>query len=694
MATSALILDDDESFQKLLSISMGAHGWVTYGARRISEARRILARHVVDVALIDGLLPDGSGLDFVAELGREPGGPVIVFLSAFSAFHDTATYAWLKENHGIHLIRRKPVVVDELIRQVEEALRVHGGGAAAGVRDRPKTGPTRLGEAVARLRRECLSRSGETAQVLAREITRLRSPRQREAAAKNARFVAHKMKGSAGTFGFADLAQNIEQLEELLGRVADQPAALEPELSVALDSAMEAILRAVTRLLAAEAESEPTPSAAPAVLPPQTLSKPDRPAAKILLVGADPSLAARVTEVARHSFVHTALAASVEEAMDPALHANVDAALIVIDEGTLAAALGLARFLRMLPGRRHLGLAFMLRSATPSLWLAALDGNATLILAEPFAADELGDGVRRLIALPSRPEARLLLVARMEPSGSLRQLLEDEGLRVFACADPADSVAELERVRPDIVLSDLFLPQRAGLDVCRLVRSHPEFRELPVLLLVPRGADEVLGPAFRAGASDYLSMPLVAEEVVARVWLHLERGAMDREANLLDALTGLLTRSAFTRAGRGTLADSRRRGGDCAVAMIEIDGIEGIMLQHGPQVADHILAVAGRLLAMKTRLGDLCCRWGQASFTIAFADASAARATEVLERIRAELEGLVFRGAGGEPVSASFRGVVVVAGADTQTVEELTAVARERLDLAMRSTGAGVTAAR
>lgn len=102
----------------------------------------------------------------------------------------------------------------------------------------------------------------------------------------------------------------------------------------------------------------------------------------------------------------------------------------------------------------------------------------------------------------------------------LSQYLTSDGFDVVEAGDGDAAVAAVSDSNPDLVLLDLMLPKRNGLDVLSFIRSTTK---LPVILLTARGdeIDRVRG--LEAGADDYVVKPFSAREVVARVRSVLRR---------------------------------------------------------------------------------------------------------------------------------------------------------------------------
>ena len=98
--------------------------------------------------------------------------------------------------------------------------------------------------------------------------------------------------------------------------------------------------------------------------------------------------------------------------------------------------------------------------------------------------------------------------------------LRSEGFGVEVARDGAEGVALCDRVRPDLVVLDLMLPGMDGLEVCRRIQRT---RDVPVLMLTARDAEEDVLVGLGVGADDYMTKPFSPRELVARVRALLRR---------------------------------------------------------------------------------------------------------------------------------------------------------------------------
>ncbi len=127
-----------------------------------------------------------------------------------------------------------------------------------------------------------------------------------------------------------------------------------------------------------------------------------------------------------------------------------------------------------------------------------------------------------------------ILVVEDEPvlRQGLADLLTGAGHTVSAAGDGI--AAEDHVPNAELVVLDLMLPRRDGLEVCRLIRAA--FPHLPILMLTARGSEEEKVRGFEAGADDYLTKPFGARELLARVDALARRAkAIPAEAEVVES---------------------------------------------------------------------------------------------------------------------------------------------------------------
>lgn len=114
----------------------------------------------------------------------------------------------------------------------------------------------------------------------------------------------------------------------------------------------------------------------------------------------------------------------------------------------------------------------------------------------------------------------------------LSATLEDLGAELMAATTGARALELASRSVPDLILLDVMMPGMDGFEVCRRLKADPATAEIPVVFVTARSDDVSTG--FGAGGADYISKPIQADEVRARVRYQLERRALLHELRELN----------------------------------------------------------------------------------------------------------------------------------------------------------------
>lgn len=112
-----------------------------------------------------------------------------------------------------------------------------------------------------------------------------------------------------------------------------------------------------------------------------------------------------------------------------------------------------------------------------------------------------------------------VLIAEDEPNivESLSFILGREGCDVTAVFDGEAVLARLRSDRPDVVILDVMLPKMNGFEVLKRIKSDPELRSLPVLVLTAKGQDKDRKTAEELGADAFVTKPFANRDIVERV---------------------------------------------------------------------------------------------------------------------------------------------------------------------------------
>lgn len=103
----------------------------------------------------------------------------------------------------------------------------------------------------------------------------------------------------------------------------------------------------------------------------------------------------------------------------------------------------------------------------------------------------------------------------------LEEIIKDMGCRAVLAENGVQALEEFKRCNPDLVLTDVSMPEMDGHELCRILKAKPQTRDVPVIFISAFGESEDVVKGFALGGNDYIVKPFIPEVVQARVKLHL-----------------------------------------------------------------------------------------------------------------------------------------------------------------------------
>ncbi|HEX4604167.1 MAG TPA: response regulator [Candidatus Angelobacter sp.] len=109
----------------------------------------------------------------------------------------------------------------------------------------------------------------------------------------------------------------------------------------------------------------------------------------------------------------------------------------------------------------------------------------------------------------------------IDDSATMREVIKiafrRENINVVACHDAATALKEIEEAHPDVVITDVIMPDKDGYDVCQHIKSHPALAKTPVILMSGVVNRAVAERAFAVKADELLRKPFQPQDLIARV---------------------------------------------------------------------------------------------------------------------------------------------------------------------------------
>jgi len=103
-----------------------------------------------------------------------------------------------------------------------------------------------------------------------------------------------------------------------------------------------------------------------------------------------------------------------------------------------------------------------------------------------------------------------------------RMMLAHCGYELLTARDGQEALDKASTERPDLIFLDIVMPRMDGFQTCRALRSRPETKDVPIILVTTRGEPHHVRQGFESGCTDYITKPFDGEELLAKVRSHLE----------------------------------------------------------------------------------------------------------------------------------------------------------------------------
>jgi two-component system cell cycle response regulator len=327
------------------------------------------------------------------------------------------------------------------------------------------------------------------------------------------------------------------------------------------------------------------------------------------------------------------------------------------------------------PKTAHVPVVMVTALDQPSDRVAGLDAGADDFLTKPVDDAALFARVRSLVRLKMMTDELRMRESTGQGMGLIdpaETLVEsNQSGRILVIEDRAESVAwftsaltpkhevasadtfeeALVRVKGgdfDLIVVSLGMRGFDGLRLCSQLRSLPEGRHVPILVVVSDGDRRKLTQALEMGVNDYLTRPVDKNELVARVRTQLRKKRyadrlrhnvqLSLEMAITDQLTGLHNRRYMSRHLDTLMGNAKRNGRPLAFVIMDIDFFKQVNDSHGHDIGDEVLKEFATRISANVRGIDLACRYGGEEFVVAMPDTDMAFAYNIAERLRQSIE--------------------------------------------------------
>lgn len=619
-----LVLDDDPQFHKLVVPVLTNRGHRVLSAHTGKEANAVLLDEHFDLMIVDGQLPDVTGLEWIAELRKAGHQALVMFVSAY--WRDAASYHKLTKELAVSLVLHKPVMTSVFAAEVDILLGKSSAYNTSGQ-------DSEIEDTLLSLRSEYAKELPARLNELGGLISEIRKHPDDKFLRGEAGAHSHKLRGTAASYGFKEIGDSSAEIEDTL--IAAQAL---PSLTETVIAKIESAFARAQHFGEAAAEAVYVPPKRYHPLEPvgEDIDTIGAASAKILVVDDDAAFLDLVDEIARQHGLTVVRASNPAEALDQACMIEVDAALLDVELGSRDTAFKLAVDLRLLPGYGDLPLAFLSGAGHIEQSIDVEGMGSFLYMGKPMQSDALQSALRQVIAIRQAARYRVLVVDD-DPEFLKRTafVLNHEGMHTSVLPSTANILEEMQKFRPDLLLLDVMMPGVSGFDICRMLRTIARWRDLPIIFLTAYSDIDTCIASLKCGGDDYLTKPVINEELFTRLQVRIDRARQVKERVDRDNVTGLLTRRVFMEQLSALITEAKRQSWSAVVCFLQVVCPTG-----SRNIPDSDLAALGALLSKRLRSEDLKGCWNDALMIVAFRNEAIGYARNMLDKVAAEFADL------------------------------------------------------
>ena len=617
-----VVADDDPLIRRLIGSILKRDGYEVCLAANGTEAIAMTHEVLPDLVILDYMMPDLDGgrvaaVLKAAELTRDI--PILLL----SALDEVPVLADGESSHPWDHRAEKPFTPAQLKEKIAEI-----------VADQPRREPVapaadeeRCSDIARPMRHGYAEALRNTVAEMQVELDEAHEGRARATVLESVRRRFHQIRGSAATFGFPGIGEVAAEAEAV---VRDWLGNVDTDAAVDLDHVRTALERIGELLKSCEPSDSVVMSTSKPRVERDALAPVE--AGRILLLHNDRAFVDAVSEAATKRGYELETFDSPIRTLERLREQSFSIITIGGEPGRQPDC-EWARFIRRESG--HAAVVLLGGDGSTEHRVTAAKAGVDRYVA---GEGSVGDVIQEWEDLCAASTERIGRVMVVDDDPAVLQFVE-ANLRALGCEvvclDDAVGVFEsLEESEPDLLILDVDMPAANGLEVTRAIRASDRWVGLPIVIQTAHTSPEYRLRAFESGADDFITKPILEEELSSRVLGRLERERVKHELAHTDPVTGLYTRERFTSLARRSLAESSRG----AAAVIEIEGMERLVKRHGPASADAALETIAQALRGAFRSNkDLIGRLGPHVIALvapgASVDEVAARVETVLEQL-------------------------------------------------------------
>ncbi|MEM7578718.1 MAG: response regulator [Cyanobacteria bacterium P01_A01_bin.80] len=660
-----LLIDDDEQFTKELKANLKQHRYVVDSALDGQEGWEFVEAQEYDLIVLDVILPKLDGITFCSRLRAKGLQVLVMFLTLRTASEDKIK--GLDAGADDYVV--KPVPLAELIARIRALLRRKATTASTILEWGNLCLEARTGE---------VKYGGVLLNLTKKEYSLI------ELFMQDAQKIYSQNSILNQLWTFEDEPPTRDAIRTLIKRLRQKlKAAKAPDLIETVFGVgyrlNPAFQKASSTDSSSKSSKKPVESAVPATsknteIANQTTLESNKSQTRLLIVDEDKEFIDTLVELATVRGLQTAIAPNSKLARDSIKRIRPDVILLDISIGK-----GENKFVfleEMSKQQPPIPVIVFTHEELSTDRVALARRKSQGFFHKPISSNRVLEIIAQTLKPAKRTEAKIMLVDDDRMILRLvKTLLEPWGITVNILINSLQFWDELESVKPDLLILDVQMPNIDGIELCQLLRNDSRWAWLPIIFLTGQRDAETIQQVFSAGADDFINKPVVAPELITRIFNRLERTRLLQEQAEINPLTGLVNRQRASQDLEKLLRLANQYQQCFCFAILKIDDLEKINRNYGHRFGDKMLRHLASVLQKELRNEDIVSSWNGGEFLVGMYGISRGYGVEWLAEILEILRSTKFEIA-EQTVNLTFSAGVAqypLDGSDIQTLYRLSA---------------------
>jgi diguanylate cyclase (GGDEF)-like protein len=240
--------------------------------------------------------------------------------------------------------------------------------------------------------------------------------------------------------------------------------------------------------------------------------------------------------------------------------------------------------------------------------------------------------------LEGNPKAKILVVDDMLINIRILDKILNTEYEILTATSGREALKIACQQMPDLILLDVIMPEMDGFAVCKELKQADTTKDIPVIFITANNQEEDESRGFEAGVVDYVTKPVRASILKARVRIHLElKSSRDhlKALSIIDGLTQVANRRKFDEAIEYEWRRSCRNQRPISLLLMDIDFFKTYNDHYGHLAGDECLKIIAREISTVVRRpADLFARYGGEEFVLLLPDIESRGAAFIAKKVQ------------------------------------------------------------